>query len=391
MPTHGAGQGPLWGYRGSLFSPRRAAFWLYLMLLLVSFGYALLEQGSFAASYPAAWMLSVFLMVIVVVPVLVVIYRLDQFEPEPVSLVVGAFLWGAVIAVFFSALTNSLLSGILENLLPPDVFMDWRAAIVAPINEEFYKAMGLAVLFLIAPLEFDSLMDGLVYGAFIGLGFQAVENVQYFVQAVDLAGGGDQIGPVLGVFFVRVIAAGVYSHVLFTSLVGIGFAYAVTRREKPPALRAAVFFLLYAAACAAHFVWNSPWFESMVSEDNIGSFVGYAFVKGIPFLAFLTVLVLIARRREAEAFSRLVASEVAGDVITEGEIHILRSARRRRRARRAVAAARGYAAGRLLGALQKEQMRLALVASKAQSATDPLLEHQRNRIRELKAALARSD
>ncbi|NLG66764.1 MAG: hypothetical protein GX536_03510, partial [Actinobacteria bacterium] len=87
-------RGPIWGYRGSLFSPKRAAFWLYALLLLVSLGYTLLEQGSFLAAYPAAWALSVLLMVVVVVPVLVLIYRLDQFEPEPVSLVVGAFLWG---------------------------------------------------------------------------------------------------------------------------------------------------------------------------------------------------------------------------------------------------------------------------------------------------------
>ncbi len=29
-------RGPIWGYRGSLFSPKRAAFWLYALLLLVS-------------------------------------------------------------------------------------------------------------------------------------------------------------------------------------------------------------------------------------------------------------------------------------------------------------------------------------------------------------------
>lgn len=381
-------RGPIWGYRGSLFSPKRAAFWLYALLLLVSLGYTLLEQGSFLAAYPAAWALSVLLMVVVVVPVLILIYRLDQFEPEPVSLVVGAFLWGAVVAVFFSSATNSLLAAVLENTLSPDVFVSWRAAIVAPINEELYKSLGLVVLFLIAPLEFDSLMDGLVYGAFIGLGFQAVENVQYFLQAVDLAGGGDQIGPVIGVFFLRVVVGGVYSHVLFTSLVGIGFAYVVTRREVSRALRAVVFGALYAAAFLAHFVWNSPWFESLIQEDNVGTFVAYAFVKGIPFLAFLLVLVFMARRREANAFSRLVAAEVGTDVIGEGELAILRSARRRRRARRAVTAARGSAAGRVLAALQKEQLRLALVVSKAVDPADPRVEYQRNRIRALRAQLA---
>lgn len=379
---------PVWGHRGSLFSPQRAAFWLYLLLLFLSVGYALLEQGSFATAYPAAWLLSVVLMVIVVLPVLVLIYRLDQFEPEPLSLVVGAFLWGGLIAVFFSSVANGLLISFLGKVLAPGTYDSWHPAIAAPINEEFYKAAGLVVLFLIAPLEFDSLMDGLVYGAFIGLGFQAVENVQYFVQAVDLAGTGDQIGPVLETFFIRVVVGGVYSHVLFTSLVGIGFAYALTRKEVPRARRVMVFCMLYATAFFAHFVWNAPWFEFLIKEGSIASFVGYAFVKGIPFLAFLVVLVFMARRRETEAFCGLVASEAGGDVITEGEVRILRSARRRRRARRAVVAARGRAAGRLLGVLQKEQLRLALVVCKAQSPYDPLVEHQRNRIREIKARLA---
>ncbi len=269
--------------------------------------------------------------------------------------------------------------GVGEHALPRRV-CELEGRHRGAINEELYKSLGLVVLFLIAPLEFDSLMDGLVYGAFIGLGFQAVENVQYFLQAVDLAGGGDQIGPVIGVFFLRVVVGGVYSHVLFTSLVGIGFAYVVTRREVSRALRAVVFGALYAAAFLAHFVWNSPWFESLIQEDNVGTFVAYAFVKGIPFLAFLLVLVFMARRREANAFSRLVAAEVGTDVIGEGELAILRSARRRRRARRAVTAARGSAAGRVLAALQKEQLRLALVVSKAVDPADPRVEYQRNRI-----------
>lgn len=364
------------------------ARWLYVALFTVSFGYTLLEQSSFIAAYPAAYGFSLFLLVLVVVPVLVLIYKMDEFEPEPVSLLLAAFLWGAVVAIFFSSVGNSVLLTVLEGMVSPGVFENWGAAIVAPVNEELYKGLGLVVLFVIAPREFDSLMDGLVYGAFIGLGFQAVENVQYFIEAVDVAGLGDQIGPIIGTFFVRVVIAGVYSHVLFTSLVGLGFAYAVTRRHVRPARRLLVAVGLYLTAFAAHFVWNSPWFAGLIRPDDVGSFVTYAFVKGMPFLSFLVVLAIIARRREADAFSRLVASELGTDVLTEGELAILKSARRRRRARRAVAQARGAAAGRLLAQLHEEQLKLAVVLSKAERRDESAVEVQRARIRELKARLA---
>ena len=60
-------------------------------------------------------------------------------------------------------------------------------------------------------------------------------------------------------FYVRVIASGLYGHVTFTGIAGIGFAYFVTRRGEQPFIRrllvAAALLLL---AMAAHFIWNSP-------------------------------------------------------------------------------------------------------------------------------------
>ena len=101
-----------------------------------------------------------------------------------------------MVAYFFSGVANNAMRGGVQKLLSAQAFTDWAAAIVAPTNEEFYKTIGLLVLFLIASREFDGVMDGLVYGAMIGLGFQAVENVQYFIEAARLAGAGGQISAV---------------------------------------------------------------------------------------------------------------------------------------------------------------------------------------------------
>jgi len=302
-------------------------------------------------------------------------------------MVAAAFLWGAVISIFFASIANELLFGYLGKVVSPATLESWGPAVVAPINEEFYKGMGLLVLYLIAPREFNSLMDGVVYGAVIGLGFQVVENVQYFVRAVDLAGGQDQIWPVLGTFFIRVVAVGLYSHVLFTGLVGVGFAYAVTRDWRPWWVRLGVLTALAGLAWLAHFVWNSPLLDSVLVEGGVAAFMGYAVVKGLPFLAFLVVLVLVARRQETQAFGWLVATEVGSDVLSERELAILRSGRLRKAARRAVARAKGPTAGRLMDRLQREQIRLGLLSGTS-GWGNPVLEQQREKIRALRRRLA---
>ena len=101
----------------------------------------------------------------------------------------------------------------------------------------------------------------------------------------------------------RVVIAGLYSHTLFSGLAGAGFAYLVTRRDRSAVRRALVFAGLFLAGWGAHFVWNSPLFLSIVSGDNLLSFVALALLKGVPFLALLVLLALNAWRREAAAFA----------------------------------------------------------------------------------------
>jgi len=367
---------------------RQPAYWLYLMFLsgcLVLFG---IEQLAYASAFPGAWLLSLILLAATAIPAGVIIYRFDQFEPEPALLIALAVVWGGVIALTFSAITNSYALGFLQHILPSVTVDSWGPAIVAPINEEFYKGAGLVILFLMARSEFDGLLDGLVYGAMIGLGFQVVENVQYFVHAAA-GSGADQLGPVLSTYFVRVVLAGLYSHTLFTGLMGFGFAYAVTRRAASRARRVAVAVVFAVLAWAAHFVWNSPLAESVVG-NGAGSFILSVAIKGIPFLMFLTILAVLSRRRERLAFARLVQGEVGSDVLSEGELSTLQSARRRRAARRIIRRERGAAAREILRRLQREQMNLAIVHTRVGNAADPALEVQRDRIRDLKARLAAS-
>ncbi len=362
---------------------RQPAFYLFLMLLMSGFGMVGLEQVSYLTTNPGAWLLSVVLLAATAIPAGVIIYRLDQFEPEPASLITIALLWGGVVALAFAALVNTWALDFLQHMLPAVRVDSWAAALVAPVDEELYKGAGLVIIYLMARAEFDSVMDGLVYGAMIGLGFQVMENVQYFMFA---AGDSGHMGPVVTMYFLRVIVSGLYSHMLFSGLMGFGFAYFVTRRDRALARRLGIFAVFAALAWGAHFVWNSPWLEA--SMDHVGGLWAVALIKGVPFLVLLLMLVVFARRREGRAFAALMKSEVGSDVVTAGEFQVLRNGRRRRQELRIMKAKRGSSARYLMKRLMREQMNLAVVHSRVRSTQHPALEEQRDVVRRLKARLA---
>ncbi len=365
--------------------PGQSAFWLFLMLLAGCFVFVGLEQLAYFSMAPGAWLLSIILLAATAIPAGIIVYRLDQFEPEPASLIAVAVLWGGVVALTFSGITNSAALSFLQHVMPAEQVDRWGASIVAPIDEEFYKGAGLVAIYLMARSEIGGVMDGLVYGAMIGLGFQVVENVQYFMLAAGQSSG--QAGAVIGMFFLRVVLSGLYSHMLFSGLMGFGFAYFVTRRRLSKARRAGVLVICAVLAWGAHFVWNSPWLDSLSTEGG-GGFVMSLVIKGLPFLALLGLMLLFARRRERQAFGRLMAAELEGDAVTSEEFHILQSSRRRRGTVRAVKRARGPAAAELVRRLMREQMNLALFHVRSEIETHPAVEAQRGLVMSLKERLA---
>jgi RsiW-degrading membrane proteinase PrsW (M82 family) len=364
---------------------RQPAYWLFISLLVSCFVLVGLEQVSYLSSYPGAWLLSIVLLAATAIPAAIVVYRLDWFEPEPASMIAVALLWGGVIALAFSGLVNTWALSFLQHVMPAVRVDSWAASLVAPIDEELYKGAGLAIIYLMARSEFDSVMDGLVYGAMIGLGFQVMENVQYFMLAAGESGGG--FGPVANMYFLRVVLSGLYSHMLFTGLMGFGFAYFVTQRGRTRARRWGILAACALASWGAHFVWNSPWLDEL-TNGGVGAFVAAIVIKGLPFLLLLVLLGAFARRREAEAFSRLMALETEGDAVTAEELRVLRKGRLRRKALRSAKRTKGAVARSVLKQLMRAQMNLALFHGKVDSLDHPALAAQRDLVRDLRARLA---
>ncbi|HUG47075.1 MAG TPA: PrsW family glutamic-type intramembrane protease [Candidatus Limnocylindria bacterium] len=377
---------PSWGRQVSFFQRHQPAFWLFIVLLIFTSLAVLNEQLLYLDVFPAGWMFSIFLLTLYVVPVALAIYFLDLFEREPLSLLIAAFVWGGVIAIGLSGPTNGAVIEILSKLGGVRLAQEWGAALAAPPVEELFKFLGMIVIFLIARYEIDGIFDGFIYGAMVGLGFAAVENVQYFVGAIASSGGGDQIGPVLQMFFLRAIVVGAYMHVLWSGIAGIGLGYYATRHDQPHSKRLLVMLGLFALAVVAHFIWNSPLLAGLVGEGLPGQIL-FGLIKGSPFFIFLGLMVLLAQRREHHWFKVATEGHVEDDVLTPQELAELGGLRSRWRARRQAGQRKGPQGAKLMGRLQREQINLAMIRTRTHSDEHPDILAQRELIRGVRAEL----
>ena len=374
-------------HHARFLQPRLPAFWLYAVVVALTAIVAIAEQNLFRELSPGGWALSWLLVLLYAAPVAILIYLLDLYEREPIPLLVASFVWGAVAATTLSAIANAGWGIVVARLGSPEFASRWTAALTAPFVEEILKGVGIVLIVLIARDEVDDVMDGFVYGALCGLGFAIVEDVFYFVAVF----GGD-VGGVFQGFFIRVIASGLYSHVLYSGLVGMAIGIVVSRRDDRP-LRARLLpaAALAGAAVLGHFLWNSPILEFFPPHPWEGAewfLIPLATaVKGLPLLLFVVIAVRLAHERERRWLRTTLATELDSDVLTGDELAILLSPMRRRHARRAMRERAGERAARLLRRLQREQVNLAMVRSRVASDADPALVRQRAVCRSLRDAL----
>jgi protease PrsW len=375
------------GRRTSLFQWRQPAFWLYAAIVVVTAVYTVWQQQLFQELSPAGWALSWLLLLVYGLPLFLAIYLLDLYEREPLSLVFGALVWGAVAATVLAGVANAGWGLVVARIGGAAFAAEWTAALTAPFVEESLKVAGVILIYLIARDEMDDVMDGFVYGAMVGLGFALIEDVFYFIAIF-----GGTTGGVLAGFYVRVVSSGFYGHVLYTSLAGMGIAYFVSRRgEASFGRRLAVAIGLFAAAVGGHFLWNSPWLNFF--PQNLNSAADWlriplaAAVKGAPLLLFVVVMVNLARRRERTWLEAALRSEAGSPALSEAELLVLLNPPARRRSRREMRARAGPGAERLLRRLQKEQINLAMVRTRSSSDDAPEVVRQRELCRSLRDAL----
>jgi len=343
-------------------SLRLPAFWLVCALLGIgAWRITAIVRDAFGL-YPRATAVALGLFSLYAVPFWIFVERLDYLEREPPLLLATAFAWGGLVATSTAIPGNAAVHNLLAKLVSPEFASAWGSAIAGPTIEELLKTLGIVAIVLIARAQVNSVLDGVVYGALVGLGFQVVENVVYAINAVALVGNGDQVGPVVATFFLRGFLAGLWSHTLFSALAGAGVAYVVVRTDRSLPVRLAVAGGALLGAWLCHFVWNSP-----LLGDGLGGGFGLLaalLVKGIPPLAVILIMVRSARHREADYYVGQLAALGDTRVATVGELRALSTGHMRAAARRYAHGRAGIKARAAVRRLQRAQARLAVELSR---------------------------
>ncbi|MEN6480526.1 MAG: PrsW family intramembrane metalloprotease [Anaerolineales bacterium] len=237
---------------------------------------------------------------------------LDRYEKEPRALFLGAFAWGAVPAVIVSLLMEAWL-GRPFSVLGAESASVLTSTLIAPPVEELAKGLALWGLYHWAHAEFDGPLDGIVYGAVVGLGFAMVENIFYFWSAFAESG----VAAWLTLIPVRAVAFGL-NHALFTAFTGLGLARARYSPSRGRRWRAALGGL--AVAMGVHLVHNLLAGAGLCALSLAVNWMG---------VALILVVAVMSWRREAEWMREYLREEVTLGVLSESLYEALCSRGRR--------------------------------------------------------------
>ncbi|PKW27067.1 PrsW family intramembrane metalloprotease [Phycicoccus duodecadis] len=273
---------------------------------------------------------------------------LDRFESEPTRYLVGAFLWGALVAAIVAALFNTSAILVLQNTTDPTAALTTTAVLVAPVVEEALKGALVLLVWLVLRREFDGVTDGMVYAGVCAAGFAFTENIQYLAQAYTE--GGRQ--GLTATFVVRCLFSP-FAHPMFTVLTGVGIGVAATSRSWLPKVLAPL--AGYVLAVLAHALWNL----AAVTGGN-GLVTVYLLVEVPVFLAFVGFVVW-ARRREGRLIGLFLRPYADTGWISPGEVAMLSSMGRRREARMWARANAGPQGLKAMRAFQDTASELALL------------------------------
>lgn len=259
------------------------------------------------------------------------VLRLDRYEREPWQAVLAAFGWGAVAAILLAVILE-VIAGVLllAAIGNPDAVDVLTIAIGAPLAEETTKGIALLGLLLFFRKEFDNVLDGIVYGALIGLGFAMTENVLYLgAEYVD--GGARALGEL---FVARVVIDG-FGHAVYTATTGAAVGW-TRSRYRQGGWRYIVPVLGWSAAVLQHALWNGTlvviggFFGTGASVIKVVLIQAPIYV--LPAVIALFVIARLSSRRELAIMRGQLAPEVAIGVLTPREYEIVTSNELRRAA-----------------------------------------------------------
>jgi hypothetical protein len=207
---------------------------------------------------------------------------------------------------------------------------------MAGILEEVAKGLAVLLLFLVMRNQFDDVVDGIVYGAAVGLGFNFLESVSYMTNLYSIYApegtGGFGAGTqwygrqVLGLFL---------GHATYTAYIGAGVGIA----RQLPRVRQKLLAIVagFIVAIAGHFAWDAWATFFPIQNDFFGIVEVHlrTLIMNGPFAAGVVALLLFGIRYEGQNLLDQLHKEAAtgqGAILPE-EVAILASPWQRLRQR----------------------------------------------------------
>ncbi len=259
---------------------------------------------------------------------LLVVRRMDRNEKEPWRLVLVAAAWGAIVATSLVIWGETIWEATAQRSLVPGPGLDASTAFMAGVLEELAKGSAVVLLFLVMRDDFDDVVDGIVYGAAVGLGFNFMESISYMTNLYAIFQpegiGGYAAGfqwyarQVLGLFF---------GHATYTAFIGAGIGIA----RQLPSVRQKGFAIVsgFIVAIAAHFSWDA-WLTFFPIQSTVFGLVEIhlrTLIMTGPFTAAIIALLIFGVRFEGQNLLDQLRKE-AGDgrgAILPEEVPVLAS------------------------------------------------------------------
>jgi RsiW-degrading membrane proteinase PrsW (M82 family) len=307
-----------------------AALALLICTIVTLGAVVLVGRGALASEGPGSVLAAITIPLAPALGVALVVFALDRYEREPWLLLLGAFLWGALIAIapalFLERRLISLLADALDATgLPAGLTHAASQALSAGFSEEAIKGIGLVILLVLLRDEFDNVTDGILYGALIGAGFAMVENFVYFA----LTPRSD-----LGVLIFGRVVLGWLSHSTFTGFFGAGLGFA--RETRNHRLRLLAPIAGFAAAVLLHTGFDFVAFgaDALATPDMLmraGALFALVtlLAEYVPLFTAQAVLLriaLLALAREAETVREYLVSETLDGILSTDEYLLLQNA-----------------------------------------------------------------
>ncbi|MCL2663087.1 MAG: PrsW family glutamic-type intramembrane protease [Oscillospiraceae bacterium] len=214
--------------------------WLFARVGIVSlvFSIAMYILMVFFPAFALNFRIPFFFVAAIVLPLTIVLLLWELNIPRniPIFKVIAIFLLGGVVNMAGTAFIRIVFAAQLGN----------QAYIVGPVPEDPTKVLAIFVCLLIIKPKFDYILNGLLIGATVGMGFEVFENLGYALNR----------GLDLHILIMRSMTA-VGGHIPWAAMMGAGLAIAKGKSKLQAKHFVNIHFLKYfAIAFGLHVVWN---------------------------------------------------------------------------------------------------------------------------------------